>query len=188
MEESKVKKTLPLLLVISLVLLLCACGDNGEEGFKNFGEFINEAESISFTATLRAEYSDKTANFKLSYLQNDEGIRVTVMEPELISGISAHMTDDSARLEYDGAILDIGTLSDTGLCPMSALPITVMAMKNAYLDKVWTEDGMTVARLIPSDDTEITLWLNDELIPCNAEISCNGKTVVFITFSDWEMN
>ncbi len=181
------KKRLTLLLTISLLLTLCACGGNEKESFEDFCGKVSDAESICFTASLRAEYSDKTAIFKLGYTQNEDGVRVTVLEPEIISGISAHVSDDSARLEYDGAILDIGTLSQSGLCPMSALPITVMAMKNAYVDSVWTEDGMTAARLIPSDDTEIILWLDDELTPCNAEIGCDGKTVVFIEFEGWEM-
>lgn len=181
------KKTLTLVLTISLLLTLCACSGNEKESFEDFCGKANDAESICFTASLRAEYSDKTAIFKLGYTQNEDGIRVTVLEPEIISGISAHVSDDGARLEYDGAILDIGTLSQSGLCPMSALPITVMAMKTAYVDSVWTEDTLTVAKLIPSDDTEIILWLDDEQTPCNAEIVCDGNSVVFIEFSDWEM-
>ncbi len=181
------KRTLTLVLTMSLLLTLCACGGNEKESVKEFCDGLTAADEISFTASLRAEYSDKTAKFKLSYLQNDDGVRVTVLEPEIISGISAHLSDEGARLEYDGAILDIGELSDNGLCPMSALPITVMAMKTAYVDSAWTEDGMTVTKLIPSDDTEIILWLDGEQTPCNAEIVCDGNSVVFIEFSDWEM-
>lgn len=182
------KKRLALLLVMSLLFALSACGDNEEKKIVDMfcGE-VAEAESIRFTAALRAEYPDKTSEFELEYVQNQDGIRVTVLEPEIISGISAVVSDENARLEYDGAILDIGTLSANGLSPMSALPITMMAIKNAYVDSTWTEDDVTAAKLIPSDDTEIILRLNAEAIPCAAEIICDGKTVVFIEFDDWEM-
>lgn len=181
------KKILPLLLAILIATMLCACKDDGAESAEQFRALTEAAKEISFTAKLRAEYPDKTAEFELKYLQNGDGVQVSVVKPEIISGISAHINENDTKLRYDGAILDIGTLSANGLCPMSALPITVMAMKDAYVDSVWTEDELTVERLIPSDDTEIIIWLDEKLAPHNAEIVCDGNSVVFIEFSDWEM-
>lgn len=182
------KKLLPLLLMILLMTMLCACKDEGTESAELFRLDAEAAKEICFTAKLRAEYTDKTAEFELAYLQNEDGVKVTVQKPEIISGISAHINEGDTELRYDGAILDIGTLASNGLCPMSALPITVMAMKGAHISAVWQEGDMTVMQLIPSDDTEITLWLDKELRPCNAEIVCDGNSVVFIEFFDWEMN
>lgn len=180
-------KKLLLLLMISVTLTMTACGGNAEDEFAGFCAEVEQAQSIAFTANLRAEYADKTASFKLAYTQNDEGIKVTVIEPETISGISARVKDDSARLEYDGVILDIGSLDANGLSPMSALPVAIMAFRNAHIDSVWEEDGMTAAQLVVSDDTSVTVWLDGELTPCNAEISSGGKALVFIEFCDWEM-
>ena len=181
------KKALLLPIMLCILLVLSACGGNAEDEFGSFCAELEQAQSIGFTAKLRAEYEDKTANFKLAYTQNAEGIKVTIIEPETISGISARVKDDSARLEYDGVILDIGSLDANGLCPMSALPVTVMALRNAHVDSVWEENGMTAARLIVSDDTSVTVWLDGEMIPCSAEISSGWNAVVFIEFCDWEM-
>ena len=101
------KKALLLPIMLCILLVLSACGGNAEDEFGSFCAELEQAQSIGFTAKLRAEYEDKTANFKLAYTQNAEGIKVTVIEPETISGISARVKDDSARLEYDGVILDI---------------------------------------------------------------------------------
>lgn len=187
-EESSVKRKPIILIAICILLSLCGCSDTSEDSALSFFDAVSEAESIAFEVKLRAEYSDKTAEFELAYAENNDGVSVTVIKPESIAGISAKLSDDNVSLNYDGAILNMGALSDNGLCPMSALPITVMAMKNAYLDSAWSEGDMTVLRLIPSDDRAITLWLDSELTPCNAEISCDGSTVVFIEFDGWEMN
>ena len=174
-------------LMISLVIL-CGCSDNGEESFLKFMQQVYTADQVSFNAVVRAEYSDKTAEFKLGYLQDENGAVVEILEPELVAGIKARVSKDSTQLEYENVILDIGTLSDNGLSPMSALHVLIKAMREGHLDIVWTEDNMLAARIIPTDDTTVTLWLSKELVPLNAEISCDEKTVVFIEITDWSVS
>lgn len=172
-------------LMISLCLL-CGCADKGEESFEQFTTQLREKENISFTADVRAEYADKTAEFCLKYTQTGDSACITVVEPEIIAGISARVREGSLQLEYDGAILDIGQLADSDLSPMSALPLITDALKNAYIDLAWTEDDMIAARLMPDDDTVVTVWLSGELVPQSAQISYKEKTVVFAEISQWE--
>ena len=180
-----IKKLLPLM--ISLVLL-CGCADNGEESFDEFAGGVAEADTVSFSADVRAEYSDKTAEFTLRYVQRPESAEVEITEPETVAGIKARVTGDALSLEYDGAILDIGSFGDTELSPMSALPLLVRSMTDAHIDITWREDDMIAARLVPSDDMLVTLWLSSELVPLNAEISYKERTVIFIEINDWEVN
>ena len=179
------KKLLPLM--ISLVLL-CGCADNGEESFDRFVKVVSEAETVSFSADVRAEYSDKTAEFTLRYAQSEESAEVEITQPETVAGIKARVTGDALSLEYDGAILDIGSFGDTELSPMSALPLLVRSMTDAHIDITWREDDMIAARLVPSDDLTVTLWLSSELVPLNAEICYKEQAVIFIEINDWEVN
>lgn len=179
------KKMLPLM--ISLVLL-CGCADTGEESFDEFARSVAESDSVSFSADVRAEYSDKTAEFTLRYAQSADSAEVEISEPETVAGIKARVTGDALSLEYDGAILDIGSFGDTELSPMSALPLLVRSMTDAHVDITWREDDMIAARLVPSDDMLVTLWLSNELVPLNAEISYKEQTVIFIEINDWEVN
>lgn len=180
-----IKKLLPLM--ISLVLL-CGCADTGEESFNKFVQSVSEAGAISFTADVRAEYSDKTAEFELRYAQTAESAEVEIAEPESVAGIKARVAGDALSLEYDGAMLDIGSFGDTELSPMSALPLLVRSVSSAHIDITWREDNMIAARLVPSDDMLVTLWLSDELVPLNAEISYKEQTVIFIEINDWEIS
>ncbi len=177
-----------IVLPLVLAILLCGCGSGEESAFLQFREELANAESISFTADVQAEYEDKTADFTLAFSMENGEYAVEILEPEIVKGISAHVKSGETCLEYDGAILDIGKLTDRGLCPMSALPYLADAMKDAHVDMAWTENGLLAVRLVPSDDMSVTLWINEENEPVNAEITYNEKTVVFVKLHDWEMS
>ena len=71
---------------------------------------------------------------------------------------------------------------------MSALPYLADAMKDAYAEMAWTEDELLTVRLVPADDMSVTLWINEDNEPVNAEISYKEKTVVFIEIDNWEIS
>lgn len=180
------KRNITILLAV-LCLLLCGCGGNEAAAFESFRSELQNADAISFTASVRAEYEDKTAEFELAFSMADDEYTVEILEPSSVAGIKARVKSGETHLDYDGAILDIGRLTDRGLCPMSALPYLMDALKDSYADLAWTEDGLLTVSLVPSDDMRITLWI-DENEPQNAEITYNEKTVVFIEIDDWEIS
>ena len=171
--------------VIMCLVLLCGCADTGEKEFIRFVEHTAHAEEVSFTADVRAEYDDKTARFKLRYEHDGDGSAVTVLEPDILAGIKARLTGERLSLEYEGAMLDIGTLPDARLSPMSALPLMMKAIRNGHAEITWVEDERIAARIVPEDDYSVTLWLGSSLVPESAEISYKERSVVFIEISDW---
>lgn len=176
------KRVLPFILCL---ILLCGCADDGKAQFAEFVKIVSSAENISFTARVTAQYDDRTAEFTLNYAQTEDGASVSVVQPELLSGIKAKLTGEDLSLEFDGAMLDIGTLGDAELSPVSSLPLIVRAMRDGHLEISWTEGDMTVARLIPADDYVVTLWIDSNLTPRSAEISHKESTVVMAEISDW---
>ncbi len=179
------RKLLPLM--ISLVLL-CGCADTGEDSFNEFVQTVSSAQELCFDADVRAEYSEKTAEFTLHYAQDAESAEVEILEPEIVAGIKARVAGDVLSLEYDGAMLDIGSFGDTELSPMSALPLLAKSLTDAHVELTWREDDMIAARLVPNDDMLVTLWLDSALVPLSAEISYKEQTVIFIEISNWEIN
>ena len=183
-------KKLCLLTLLALSLLLAACGKDRafKSEYESFSKELASAEAVSFTANVRAEYEHKTARFALSYTGDESGAVVTVLAPELISGISARVSPDGTSLEYGEISLDTGSLDSHGLSPMSALPVMMRALKSGHLDSYWTEDGKTVLRLIPDDEYICTVWFGDEMTPLRAEVQSDGRIVVFAQLSDWKLN
>ena len=176
---------LPLLAL--LCLLLAACGKSrGEEAVRNFAARLNEAPALSFTAGVRAEYEKKTARFTLRYEEDDTGGRVTVLAPELIQGISAHVSPGSTTLEYDTVVLDTGSLDSLGLSPLSSLPVLVRAIRVGHIDTVWEEDGKTVCQFEPDDQLRCTVWFDKgDMCPMRAELMTDGRVTVYLEIREW---
>ena len=175
---------LPLLLC--LFLPLTACGKaKGEEAFAHFAERLNACEQLRLTANVRAEYEHKTARFTLLYEENAEGGRVTVMAPELIRGVKAHMNADGTKLIYDSVAVDTGDDGGTGLSPMGALPQLGRALRNGSVEAVWKEDGALGVQLVPEDDVGVTVLFDAEMKPSHAEIDHEGVTVLFIDIAEF---
>ena len=179
------KRVLPFILCL---ILLCGCADDGKGQFAEFVKIVSSAENISFSAHVSAQYDEKTAEFTLAYEQTKDASSISVVEPELLSGIKANLSGESLSLEYDGAMLDIGTLDDAELSPMSALPLIVRAMRDGHLEISWVAGDMVAARVIPSDDYVVTLWIDSDLTPRSAEISYKENMVVSAEISDWAVS
>ncbi len=176
---------LPLLLVCCL--LLSACGDAAlESRYEDFAQSLREAEALSFTAALRAEYEDKTVDFRLRYEQAGEDAFVTVLEPELVAGIGVRVTGGGTALEYGDLMLDTGPLDEYGLSPMSALPLLVRALGAGHLESVWSEGGLSLCQLILDDHLYAVVSFEPEtMTPVRAELVSGGAVKALCELTDW---
>lgn len=179
------KVLLPMLCVC--VLLLSGCGDQAVKArFDQFSRALAVRDDLCFDADLRAEYADKTVDFRLRCLRTPDGYTVTVLAPEIIRGISARMDADGSELEYDGLLLDTGDLSPYGLTPLSALPRLAETLTRGHMDSQWEEDGLLVLQLLLDDHSAATVWFEPEgMIPVRAELMEDGSVKVFCDISDW---
>ena len=173
--------------ILLCALLLGGCGKSRGAGeFKDFAARLNTLDTLSFTAQVRAEYEHKTARFGLSYEEDSEGGRVTVLAPELIRGVSARVRPGSSTLEYDSVVLDTGSLDSFGLSPLSSLPAMLRAMRQGHVDSIWEEDGKLVVLLEPDDELRCSVWFSkDGMRPLRAELITDGRVTVYIDISDW---
>ena len=175
-------------LTLCLCLLMSGCGAREFARARDtVAERLAGAECLSFTANIRAEYEHKTARFTLSYYEDAEGGKVTVMAPQLIAGVTARIEPGSTSLEYDGVCLGTGELDDFGLSPMSALPMLVQALKDGDMNAGWSEGGCTVLELQSTDELVCTVWFNPgSMIPQQAELCSDGRVKVFAEISEWQ--
>lgn len=169
------------------VLLLTGCGSGLEQRWDEFSKTVSEADNLSFTAALRAEYEDKRVSFELRYEQSGGECAVTVLSPKELRGVKAVRKNGSGALKYYGFVIDTGTL-DGGLTPVGALPALVDALRGGYADCFWREGGSTVVRLIPEDGMTVTVWLEEEsLTPVYAELASGERVTVFCEIEDWKL-
>lgn len=176
-------------LLLCLCLLLTGCGKSkAETAFEAFSETLGETEALSFTAQVRAEYEHKTARFTLSYSEDADGGRVTVLAPELIRGVSARVASGGTTLEYDSVVLDTGSLDSFGLSPLSSMPVFVRALRTGHVDSAWEDDGKHAVQLEPEDGLRCTVWFEPaEMTPLRAELITDGRVTVVLEIREWNL-
>ncbi len=183
--------------MISLFLLLCACGSgNGkteELALETRTRMIN-MKTCSFTADLTADYGNRTYEFTVtvSYQKDGESI-LTITRPDNLAGISVTYTKDGTDLEYDGARLETGSLSSWGLSPMTALPDLLAAAQTETISEcgIETLDGMEALQVTCREEREgealeQKLWFDlASGAPLRGEISVDGYTVITCVFTEF---
>lgn len=175
-------------LCLCFCLLISGCGSREFDNVRDdIAQRLEHSECLSFTANIRAEYEHKTARFTLSYYEDAEGGKVTVLAPQLIAGVTARIEPGSTSLEYDGICLGTGELDAFGLSPMSCLPMLVQALKDGNMNAGWNESGSIVLELQNTDELTCTVWFDPgTIIPLQAELCSDGRVKVFAEITDWQ--
>lgn len=184
------RKFLVSVLMMTL-LILPGCGERErrlEKGFEAFRAAVTDARSITARVSLTVSSGETAADYVLDLAYDGRETAVTILEPELLTGVTAYARDGETEIEFQGIRLGAGPLDADGLTPMSALPAVVDAMQSGYTELLWWEGEYITARLHIGDTSVLTLWLEeDTLTPVTAEISSGGLAVLCCEFTAWEM-
>ena len=177
------------------LLLLCLAGCGGAQGSSRAeelaltarGEYL-AATSISTQAVLTADYGQRVYQFTVQVDMRGEETTVTLLQPETVAGMTARLSPEGNVLEYDGALLELGTLDQEGLTPVGGVSAMVDALREGYVDSCTLEqDGEEEqVRILCRDPelplgsgTEYTLWLDPETLALEAgEAAVDGETVL----------
>lgn len=189
-------------LTITLCLTLTCCGGEGGNQAEQLaldirGEYLDMAGCTASMA-VTADYGQRVYDFGVSLTWQREGESVlTITAPENVAGVTARLTDDGeAVLEYDGAQVETGPLDDTGLSPLSAVPVLLDYAQTGYIASCGMETlgEREVLRVDcrdpeaqPGTGRECSLWFEpDTHALLRGELSQDGYTVIQCTFSGFQ--
>jgi len=179
-------KKLTAVIPMMFAVLLSGCTSELEQSCEDFLAAECAKERLAFTAEVKAVYPDGEISFTLSCAEEDGGVTVEVLSPELISGIKAHIEEGSSQLMYDGVILDTGELDKWGLTPVSAMPKLIAAVRHGALSAFSREgDGVTMDIAV-DDHITVSLTLDENMTPVYAELASDGETVLFCNITAWK--
>lgn len=187
--------------VLMMTLLLAGCGgQSGEESPDNLaaqirGEYLS-LSAWTATVSVTADYGERVYDFVLDVSWEKEGETVlTVVEPELIAGITARLKEDGAYLEYDGASLSTGPLTGEGMTPLEAVPFLMEQLTSGYMARCDHEtwDEWQVLRVDCRDPegeegtgSECALFFDPDTHDLlRAELSYDGAVVLTAEFTDF---
>ena len=169
-----------------LALLLSGCGQSREEQRREeFSQALSRRGELRFTASLRAEYPDRSLAYTLRYTEDESGCSLRLLEPEELDGLTVRLGADGTQLKLDGLSLDAPPLDGRGLSPVSALPRLVDLLRHGHLESHWSERGQTVWELSDGEGLRAQVWLDEALKPARAELISEGRVTVFCTITDW---
>ena len=187
------KRILPLLVCI---LLLTGCAGRNHEKKQDFLQLRAKwlsAEQTELRAAVRADYGDRVYDYVLRYSGGPAGGMLTVEEPEMIAGVGVELGEEGIRLCWDGAELATGAILGS-LNPVQAFPMLLRCWQSGPVLECWEEDRDGVPCLTVEFDLSeagspelrrCRTWFSLETdAPVAAELSENGRTVLFVSFTD----
>ena len=133
------------------------------------------------------------AELRCDYVPGGESA-VEVLSPETIAGVKALLNDTDWRLEYEGAGLNAGALSEEEISPASCLPRLMNALRDGWLleenEAEWNGEPclrLTVDQSGAQDGKILsTLWLRlDDGTPLRGEIAVDGEIILTADFTSF---
>ena len=130
------------------------------------------ANGCRFHAQVSADFGETVASFAMDCETDSDGVlRLTVTEPETLSGITATVKNGGGTITYDGMALAFGLLANGNVIP---------GQEDA-LYRVTYEKDFDEKRLVT--DT----WFENG-VPICAEVCYNGQRILKILISSFTLN
>lgn len=182
-----------LFLILTAAVLLTACSsqetdDRAEELQRRYASL----DGCTATVDAAVVTGEETLHYTLETAQTGEETRVTVREPEELSGVSAVVRGDALSLEFDGMVLDAGSL-DPDVSAVNAVSIFLRAAAQGYVVEQGREacgDVKDALRLCfktehAGETLLVAAWFDAEDMPLYAEIERDGEILVYLEFTEF---
>lgn len=146
-------------LMMSLLLLAgCTAGKQGKQSGEDLALAIQKEFSGMTACTgrfrLTADYGERTFECVLDAAYDQvTGGSLTIVEPELVQGVTARFAAGETSLCYDGFSLETGPLTDEGISPMETLPTLWRQITEGYIAAVAEKDGLLTVTYRPDSQS-----------------------------------
>ena len=180
-------------LMISLVLLCgCSGGTQDRERVETLRSRIGTAAGISFRAELETDDGSSRERYVYHCTRSDTETVIELLEPELIGGVTAHISGGNTELSYDGLSFEVGALDQNGLSPIRAPALFLSALEKGVVSQLRREtlDGTeTIAfRVLSVSGYDTDIWIDAQtLSPRRAEILADGRAAVCCGIAEWNI-
>lgn len=185
-----------MMICVLMMTLLSACGaGQGDELQQVLAIRADYLAAAGYEAKLQvtADYGQRVYTYGVEVRGTDKESVLSVTEPAELAGITARIVNGESRLEYDGAVLETGELSQDGLTPLSAVPALLECARSGFIDSCCTQrlgerDTICVHYRDPErmagQGREMTLWFDPQTHALvQGEIFADGYRVIRCDFT-----
>ncbi|MDR3210149.1 MAG: hypothetical protein LBT36_05955 [Oscillospiraceae bacterium] len=186
------RKIFPLTLLLLLTLTACAGVNSAEEKMLDVRANLLAAEVITLDVSLRLDYGARVFDYEFRYSGGAEDGTVTITAPASISGITARVSGGGAEIRWNGVALDTGPLVNR-ISPAAIVPLLFAEWRGGYVDTASLTRGdadtgerqtLVMTSELTRSARQQTYFDAETLLPTGAEISENGRTVIYAVFTD----
>ncbi len=177
--------------LLAVLALLTGCGEKRQEEASALQQRYAALAGYETAVRVAVPREDEKLVYALHLTKDGDTVRAVVEEPMELAGIAATLTGEALTLEFDGTILDAGTLSPR-VSGLSAVPLLLEAFPRAYLESCGGEtlDGAETLRTdfsaTAGDETlACTLFFDADGAPVYAEIARDGKIIAAAEFTNF---
>ncbi|MBQ8769110.1 MAG: hypothetical protein IJZ15_05655 [Oscillospiraceae bacterium] len=172
-------------ILLCIVLLFTGCSGRDQEMDRAMNlraKLLSKA--VSFDAQITADYGDKTYSFTMNCKADTQGnLTFTVIEPELISGITGTVSATGGKLKFDDVALAFDLMADEQFSPVSGPWLLMKTLRSGYLTSC-TEEGdafrVSIDDSYNDDALHMDIWLSGEDVPIRGEIMWQGRRLLTI--------
>ncbi len=168
-------------------------------------ETVSRAETVQtryaaltgYTAAAEVEIAgeEKNERYTLRFDADETDTKITVLAPELLAGVTAHLAADTLKLEYDGLVLGAGE-TPGGVSAVTCVPLALRAAGEGWLLEHGEEEiayGGEIVRALRlcfeseagGETIRCTLWFDADDAPLRAEIAEKDKITAFMEFTSF---
>ena len=181
-------KRIAILLCVLLVLTGCSGQNQDMDRAMNLRAKLL-AKAVDFDAQITADYGDKTYTFTINCKADTQGnLTFTVIEPELISGISGTVSSTGGKLKFDDVALAFDLMADEQFSPVSGPWILMKTLRSGYLTSCTREGNALRIAIDDSYDDDalhMEVWLSGEDVPIRGEIMWKGRRLLTIDIKNF---
>ena len=178
--------------LLPLTLLCTACGGDMEiDRVAELQTLYAGLQGYAAEVKIDVPREDETLHDTLSLTKDGDTISVRVLAPDALRGVTAHIDGETLALEYDGMMLDAGTLNPK-MSALSCVPLLLRAFPESYITAQSTErfgeqDALRVCFETDCGGEKLAcvVYFSAENAPLYAEIAENGKIILFAEFTDF---
>ena len=146
------------------------------------------AETVAFTADIRADYITEFEEFSLACQADREGtVAFRVLEPEEIADIGGTVQGTEGTVAFDDTVLAFPLLADGRLSPVSGPWVLMQAIRSGCIIAAGQEGErvhVTIDDSYADNALTVDIWLEDGEVD-QAEIAWDGLRCMTMTFDDF---
>ena len=183
------KKTAAILLCL---FLLTGCIGNNKDLERAMGLRAKLlSASCSFDAEITADYSDELYTFSVSCTGESSGkLGFTITAPDTIAGITGTISNGEGKLTFDDTAVAFPLLADGQVTPVSAPWLLLKTLQGGYLTSAGMDGELlrlTIDDSYEEDALQLDIWLSGEDAPIRADILYDGRRILTLKVTNFQI-